>query len=80
MVNAKVKVLGAQYYSDLEEEVNSFLATIDVRQIVKTEFSNHSSVGCSGNSTAFRYIAIIYYIGIDDIRDIKIDNILKNPL
>ena len=49
MVNAKVKVLGAQYYSDLEDEVNSFLATI-------------------------------YYIGIGDIRDIKIDNILKNPL
>lgn len=74
MVNAKVKVLGAQYYSDLEEEVNSFLATIDVRQIIKTEFSS------SGNSTVFRYTVIIYYIGIDDIRDIKIDNILKNPL
>jgi hypothetical protein len=74
MVNAKVKVLGAQYYSDLEDEVNSFLATIDVRQIIKTEFSS------SGNSTAFRYTAMIYYIGIDDIRDIKIDNILKNPL
>ena len=74
MVNAKVKVLGAQYYSDLEDEINSFLATIDVRQIIKTEFS------CAGNSSAFRYTAIIYYIGIDDIRDIKIDNILKNPL
>ena len=74
MVNAKVKVLGAQYYSDLEDEINSFLATIDVRQIIKTEFS------CTGNSTAFRYTAIIYYIGVDDIRDIKIDNILKNPL
>ena len=71
MVNAKVKVLGAQYYSDLEDEINSFLATIDVRQIIKTEFS------CSGNSTVF---AMIYYIGVDDIRDIKIDNILKNPL
>jgi len=70
-VNAKVKVLGAQYYSDLEEEVNSFLTTIDVRQIIKTEFSS------SGNSTV---TAMIYYIGIDDIRDIKIDNILKNPL
>ena len=74
MVNAKVKILGAQYYSDLEEGVNSFLATIDVRQIIKTEFSS------AGNSSAFRYTAIIYYIGIDDIRDIKIDNILKNPL
>ena len=30
MVNAKVKVLGAQYYSDLEDEINSFLSTIDV--------------------------------------------------
>ena len=74
MVNAKVKVLGAQYYSDLEDEINSFLTTIDVRQIIKTEFS------CSGNSSVFRYTTIIYYIGIDDIRDIKIDNILKNPL
>ncbi len=74
MVNAKVKVLGAEYYSYLEEEVNSFLSTIDVRQIIKTEFS------CSANSTTFRHTVIIYYIGIDDIRDIKIDNILKNPL
>jgi hypothetical protein len=74
MVNAKIKILSDPYYSDLEDVVNSFLATIDVRQIIKTEFS------CTGNSTAFRYTAIIYYIGVDDIRDIKIDNILKNPL
>lgn len=73
-MNAKIKILSAPYYSDLEDEINSFLATIDVRQIIKTEFSS------AGNSSAFRYTAIIYYIGIDDIRDIKIDNILKNPL
>lgn len=70
MVNAKVKILSASYYSDLEEGVNSFLLTIDVRQIIKTEYSS------TGTTSGFRHSVIIYYVDIDDIRDIKIDNIL----
>ena len=29
MVNAKVKILGAQYYANLEEEVNSLLKSMN---------------------------------------------------
>ena len=70
MVNAKVRVLSTHYTEDLEGAVNSFLSTIDVRQIIKTEYSS------AGTTSGFRYSAIIYYVDIDDIRDIKIDNIL----
>ncbi len=70
MINAKVRVLSTHYDQDLEEVVNSFLLTTDVRQIIKTEYSS------TGTTSGFRHSAIIYYVDIDDIRDIKIDNIL----
>ena len=72
MINAKVKVLSTHYAQDLEEVVNSFLLTIDVRQIIKTEYSSSST----GTTSGSRHSVIIYYVDIDDIRDIKIDNIL----
>jgi len=40
MINAKVKIFNEDYNSYLEDEVNKFLETIDVRQIIKTEYSS----------------------------------------
>jgi len=67
MVNAKVKVIEEKWGFSLENSMNEFLKTIDVRQIIKTEFSR-----CENNITA-----IIYYIELADVRDIKIDNVLE---
>jgi len=75
MVNAKVKIFNCNYSVDLDLEMNNFLQTIDVRQIIKTEFS-----AAGGGQGGYRYTTLIYYIELDDVRDIKIDSILKNPL
>jgi hypothetical protein len=63
MINAKVKIIEEDYPSNLESELNEFLKTIDVRQIIKTEYSTGS--------------VVIYYVGLDDIRDVKINNVLE---
>jgi hypothetical protein len=70
MVNAKVKVIEEKWGFSLENSMNEFLKTIDVRQIIKTEFSKSED---NINSL----IAIIYYIELSDVRDIKIDNVLE---
>lgn len=70
MINLKVKVIEAGYAFLLEKALNEFLLTIDARQIVKTEFS-------SAKDVAMNLCVIIYYVGIDDIRDAKIDTIIK---
>ncbi len=70
MVYAKVKIMTAFTSNDLEEMINSFLSTIDVRQVVKMDYQ------VSGDSHKRLYI-LITYIGFEDIRDIKIDNILN---
>ena len=44
MINAKVKIFNADYESYLEESVNKFLEKIDVRQIIKTEYSSSMAV------------------------------------
>ena len=37
MVQAKVKIMNASTSNDLEEMINSFLSTIDIRQVVKMD-------------------------------------------
>jgi hypothetical protein len=61
--------------SNLESELNKFLKTIDVRQIIKTEYSTGISAG-QYDTKRLSYV-IIYYVGLDDIRDVKINNVLE---
>jgi len=75
MINAKVKVFNEDYDSYLEDSVNKFLETIDVRQIIKTEYSSSMSAG--PHQTIRSYSAIIYYVELADVRDAKIDNVLE---
>jgi hypothetical protein len=75
MINAKVKIFNEDYDSYLEDTVNKFLETIDVRQIIKTEYS--SSVSAGPHQTIRSYSVIIYYVELADIRDSKIDNVLE---
>ena len=69
MINAKVKVIHTSDDEYFERLMNEFLKTIDVRQIVKTEYAT------SGDYT--KHSVIIYYVPLEDIRDAKIDNILE---
>lgn len=71
MINAKVKMFHSEYSNRLEGEINEFLQTIDVRQIIKTDYSIAST------DSSYRYTAIIYYVGLEDIRDAKIENVLE---
>jgi hypothetical protein len=75
MINAKVKIISDEFGDNLEEEINKFLKTIDVRQIIKTEYSSNISAG--QYSTKRLSSVVIYYVGSDDIRDVKIDNVLE---
>ena len=70
MIKGKVKVFDERNYVRLENSINGFLETIDIRQVIKTEFSTTNY-----NST-LTFCAIIYYVGIEDIRDAKIEGIL----
>lgn len=71
MINAQVKVINTDWYSELERQINDFLKTIDVRQIIKTEYSSSIS------SHAKSFSVIIYYVQIEDVRDLKIDHVLE---
>ena len=75
MVRAKVKILNADYESYLEDSVNQFLETIDVRQIIKTEYS--SSMAANQYNTIRSHSVIIYYVELADVREAKIENILE---
>lgn len=75
MINAKVKIFNEEYPSSLESSINEFLKTIDVRQIIKTEYSSGASVG--QYLTIRTNTAIIYYVELADVRDAKIDNVLE---
>jgi hypothetical protein len=72
MINAKVKVIHSSDDDWFEKLMNEFLKTIDARQIVKTEFST-----CCTSTGGVKFSVLIYYVGIDDIRDVKIENILE---
>lgn len=76
MIKAKVKIFNEDYNSYLESEVNKFLETIDVRQIIKTEFSSSMSLG-QYDVMKTSFSAIIYYVELADVRDAKIDNVLE---
>ena len=78
MINAKVKIFNEDYDSYLEDSVNKFLETIDVRQIIKTEYSSSMSAG--PHQTIRSYSAIIYYVELADVRDAKIENVLSNEV
>jgi hypothetical protein len=75
MIKAKVKILNEDYGFSLENSINDFLKKIDVRQIIKTEYS--TSISVSQYSTIRDYSAIIYYVDYEDIRDAKIENVLQ---
>ena len=75
MIKAKIKIFNAEYPSTLGDLVNEFLETIDVRQIIKTEYSSSASVG--QYLTIRTNTAIIYYVELADVRDAKIDNVLE---
>jgi hypothetical protein len=75
MINAKVKIFYEDYAHTLENVVNAFLQTIDVRQIIKTEYS--TCVATGQYSTIRSHSAIIYYVEYEDIRDAKIENVLE---
>jgi hypothetical protein len=75
MINANVKIFNEEYDHSLEVSINKFLKTIDVRQIIKTEYS--SSISSGQYSTIRSHSAVIYYVNIEDIRDAKIDSVLE---
>jgi hypothetical protein len=67
MINAKVKYI-ISYPSMIDREVNNFLQTIDVRQIIKIDF-----VYVGSDS---QIICLIMYLELADIRESKIESIL----
>lgn len=75
MINAKVKIFNVDYPEYLEDCINDFLKTIDVRQIIKTEYSNSISAG--PHQSIRSCSAIIYYVEQSDIRDVKIESVLE---
>ena len=75
MINAKVKIFSKDNHSSLENEIKLFLETIDIRQIIKTEYSSGIAKGPYGSEKLFS--TIIYYVNFEDIRDVKIDNVLN---
>ena len=73
MINAQVKIINEEYAGSLETEINKFLKTIDVRQIIKTEYS-----ACvSAVPTQRSFSVTIYYVNFEDVRDVKLDNVLE---
>lgn len=75
MINAKIKIFSEEYTHSLENSVNQFLERIDVRQIIKTEYS--SSVSAGPHQVIKSHSAVIYYVELADVRDAKIDNVLE---
>ena len=73
MINAKVKIFYSEYSTRIEGEMSEFLQTIDVRQIIKTDYSTAAT---SKPATPV-YTAIIYYVELADIREAKIENVLE---
>lgn len=72
MVKGKTKVISNSHGLTFEDRVDDFLDTIDIRQIVKMEYSTNNQ----GSSTI--YTVLIIYISMEDVRSSKIDNILDN--
>lgn len=71
MINSKVKLISGFNGATFETLMNRFMMSIDIRQVVKTEF------GCSKSDGSETLYAVIYYVNIEDIRDAKIDSLLE---
>jgi hypothetical protein len=71
MIVPKVEIINSSDAHDLQNEINEFLSDMDVRQIVKMEYSN------SRHQYNQTYSCLIMYIGLDDVRDIKIETVLS---
>jgi hypothetical protein len=65
MVTPKIKVITARAFF-LEKDVQTFLNTLDIRQIVKIDYS----------ATNDYYICSIIYLEMEDVRDMKISTLL----
>jgi len=70
MVNMKVRLL-TNYNSYLESDIQNFLNTIDVRQILKIDVYQVSDS---------KSICMISYLDQEDIRDINIDSIIDKKI
>lgn len=63
MTNLKVKTI-CEYNQYLEHNINDFLLTLDISQIVKIyHYTLNESKG----------MVMIYYVDYEDVRNIKID-------
>ncbi len=71
MIIAKVKIIESDSDFKLQREVNEFLQTIDIRQVIKTDYQ------VSGTKIDSKYSTIIWYVQLEDIREAKLDNILQ---
>lgn len=70
MVNAKVKMLLSYNSGSQESQINQFLKTIDVRQIIKIENNN------SMTSNSLLCVTYVYYVELEDTRDLKLDKLI----
>ena len=69
MINGKVQVISDRSPGELTRSVNNFLSKIDIRQIIKIQYS--SSYGQSSDL----HSCMILYVNKEDIRDSKIDTV-----
>ena len=74
MINAKVKFIH-NYSWEIDKNVNDFLQTIDVRQIIKIEMSTISDKNVGNQVTC-----LIMYLELADIRESKIESILDKKI
>lgn len=72
MINAKAELIHSSYANDFRKDLDDFLNKIDVRQIVKMEYSTTYT----GSSRMFS--VLIMYISMEDVRTSKIEGILGN--
>ena len=66
-INAKIRIFSGDYPHQIQDKVNSFLDSIDIRQVIKTETLTFNN----------KFNIIIYYIKYSDIRSSKLDSILS---
>lgn len=71
MINLKIKVIRSEGGEDFEKDLNRFLASLDIQQIVKIDHQYD-------NSRTYR--AFVYYVSKDDVpvlyRDTKLNTLL----
>ncbi len=82
MVKCKVKILSVtQGNEQLETKINEFLDTIDVRQILKIDYAFTTvSSGYQNQNISYPRSCMITYVGLDDIRELKLDTLLNSKI